>query len=242
MFRIRPRYIALLLAGACLVAVLIVQIPAIRSRLSWRYEVWSTYVKNVVDPVGPMPTPVPSTPFSTFTPLAPKSTVATRTPLAALPTATALPLPAQVSLPSPKYERQGINNCGPATLAMGLRMYGWQGNQDDIAKIIKPVEQDRNVNPDELRYFVLNEAGWLRAEYRVAGDVEVLKRLLAANYPVIIEEASTLDPQDANGPGDDLWDAHYLLITGYDDGSRNIYSPGSTAGTRQEDPVRRAHG
>ncbi len=96
---------------------------------------------------------------------------------------------------------------------------GGRGTQDDIAKIIKPVEQDRNVNPDELRYFVLNEAGWLRAEYRVAGDVQVLERLLAANYPVVIEEASTLDPQDANGPGDDLWDAHYLLITGYDEGS-----------------------
>jgi tetratricopeptide (TPR) repeat protein len=43
---------------------------------------------------------------------------------------------------------------------------------------------------------------------------------LAAQYPVIVEEASTLDPQDANGPNDDLWDAHYLLITGYDDATQ----------------------
>ena len=83
---------------------------------------------------------------------------------------------------------------------MTLSMYGWQGSQDDIAKIIKPVEQDRNVNPDELQYFVLNEAGWLRAEYRVAGDLQVLKRLLAANYPVVIEEASTLDPAGCQRP------------------------------------------
>ena len=55
------------------------------------------------------------------------------------------------------------------------------------------------------------------AEYRVAGDLELIKRLLAANYPVVIEEASTLPPADANGPNDDLWDAHYLLLTGYDD-------------------------
>jgi tetratricopeptide (TPR) repeat protein len=196
----------------CMVAVGLYQIPAVRSRLDWRYEVWSTYAKNAVDPVGPLPTPVPSTPFATFTPLPPTPTsVATHAP-----TPTAIPLPAQVSLPSPEYERQGINNCGPATLAMTLRMYGWKGSQDDIAKVIKPVPQDRNVNPDELRYYVLNEAGWLRAEYRVAGDLQVLQRLLAANYPVVIEEASTLDPQDANGPADDLWDAHYLLITGYD--------------------------
>jgi tetratricopeptide (TPR) repeat protein len=149
-------------------------------------------------------------------------------------TPTLPPLPAEVSLPSPKYELQGINNCGPATLAMALRMYGWQGDQYDIAKIIKPVAADRNVNPDELRYYVLNEAGWLRAEYRVAGNIELIKRLLARNYPVVIEEASTLDPRDANGPSDDLWDAHYLLITGYDDSSEvfrveDTYRPSSHA-------------
>jgi tetratricopeptide (TPR) repeat protein len=160
-----------------------------------------------------MPTPLPSTPFATFTPEPP-----TPTPLATeQPTATQSPLPLQVSLPLPKYELQGINNCGPATLAMTLRMYGWEGNQYDIAKIIKPIDKDRNVNPDELRYYILNEAGWLRAEFRVAGNINLLKQLLAAHYPVIVEEASTLNPQDANGPNDDLWDAHYLLITGYDD-------------------------
>src|SRR5258706_442276 len=201
------------LAGFILFALLMYQIPYVKSAVSWRIEVWSTYFKNTVAPVGAMPTPLPSTPFATFTPQPPTST-----PLATKqPTFTPIPLPAQVSLPSPKYEVQGINNCGPATLAMTLRMYGWQGDQYDIAKIIKPIDKDRNVNPDELRYYILNEAGWLRAEFRVAGDITLLKRLLAANYPVIIEEASTLNPQDANGPNDDLWDAHYLLITGYDD-------------------------
>jgi tetratricopeptide (TPR) repeat protein len=213
MSRIRPRTIAFIIAALFVLGASLSQIPAIKSRLDWRYTVWSTYAKNVLDPVGPLPTPVASTPFATYT-----AAADTPTALATeAPTSTPLPLPAQVSLPSPTYERQGINNCGPATLAMTLRMYGWQGNQEDIARIIKPVEQDRNVNPDELRYYVLNEAGWLRAEYRVAGDLQVLKRLLAANYPVVIEEASTLDPQDANGPRDDLWDAHYLLITGYDE-------------------------
>jgi len=100
---------------------------------------------------------------------------------------------------------------------MLLHMYGWKGNQHDIARIVKPVRQDRNVNPEELRYYVLNYAGWLRAEYRVAGDVELLKRLLAAYYPVLIEAATPLRPEDAAGPNDDLWSAHYLVITGYDD-------------------------
>ncbi len=209
----RARTIVLGLAGLLVLSGLVYQIPAVQSRLNWRFEVWSTYILNVVQPVGRMPTPLPSTPFSTFTPPPPTPTqVASQVPTPTLP-----PPPPQASLPTPQYEKQGINNCGPATLAMTLRMYGWSGDQYEIAKIIKPVEQDRNVNPDELRYYVLNEAGWLRAEYRVAGDLNMIKRLLAANYPVIIEEQSTLAPQDANGPNDDLWDAHYLLITGYDD-------------------------
>ncbi len=212
----RKRLVRIGAAALCLLGVLAYQLPPVKSRLQWRYEVWSTYLQNVFEPAGPMPTPIPSTPFATFTPLPPTPTNAPEdTPMPA--TATALPLPPQAALPSPTYERQGINNCGPATLAMTLRMYGWQGTQDDIAKVIKPVPQDRNVNPDELRYYVMNEAGWLRAEVRVAGDLQLLKSLLAANYPVIIEEASTLDPQDANGPRDDLWDAHYLLVNGYDD-------------------------
>ena len=209
----RIRNILIGLAGFFLLAFLIYQIPYVKSVISWRIEVWSTYFQNSVEPVGKMPTPLPSTPFATFTPEPPTPTLlATKQPTATLP-----PLPTQVSLPLPKYEVQGINNCGPATLAMTLRMYGWEGDQYDIAKIIKPIDKDRNVNPDELRYYILNEAGWLRAEFRVAGDINLLKRLLAAKYPVIVEEASTLQPQDANGPNDDLWDAHYLLITGYDD-------------------------
>ncbi len=213
------------LAAILLATAVLLQVPAIKSRLQWRYVVWSTYLQNVIDPVGPLPTPLPSTPFATFTPQPPTPTAAAT----AVPTATLAPLPPQVSLPSPAYERQGINNCGPATLSMALHMYGWTGNQDDIANVIKPVPQDRNVNPEELRYFVLNYAGWLRAEYRVAGDIDTLKRLLATNYGVVIEEASKLPPEDSNGPRDDLWDAHYMLITGYDD---------TTSAFTAQDPLR----
>lgn len=200
------------LAGLLLLGLLLYQIPSIRSRVLWRYEVWATRFKNTVDPIV-IPTPVPSTPFATFTPRPPTPTLlATQTT-----TPTLIPLPPQVMLTSPKYEKQDINNCGPAVLSMTLHMYGWDGNQVDIANIIKPIKQDRNVNPEELQYYILNEAGWLKAEYRVAGTLDLLKRLLAANYPVIVEVASKIDEQDANGPNDDLWDAHYLLVNGYDD-------------------------
>jgi len=96
-------------------------------------------------------------------------------------------------------------------------MFGWSGDQKAISDVIKPVTGDRNVNPDELAYWVLNYAGWLRVQYRVGGDVETLKRLIAAAYPVIVEGTTSLNPDDTGWPDDDLWAAHYLLLTGYDD-------------------------
>lgn len=105
---------------------------------------------------------------------------------------------------------------------MALHIYGWEGSQADIASFIKPVLQDRNVNPEELRYYVRTQAGWLNLEYRVGGSIDTLKRLIAANYPVIIESVTSLDPNDALGPNDDLWAAHYLLLTAYDDAAQEF--------------------
>lgn len=41
--------------------------------------------------------------------------------------------------------------------------------------MIKPITGDRNVNPEELRYYVRTQAGWLNLEYRVNGSIEILK-------------------------------------------------------------------
>lgn len=205
-----------------LLAVLMYQIPFVKSRLSWRLEVFQIYVKNVIDPVGPVPTSLPVTSQPAAPTLAQTSTaIALLTP-SITPTATFPPLPAQIAMTSPPYEKQTPNNCGPATLSMALHMYGWEGKQSDISDLIKPVSQDRNVNPEELRYYVRTQAGWLNLEYRVGGNIDLLKRLLAANYPVIVESVTSLNPGDALGPTDDLWAAHYLLITGYDDSAQEF--------------------
>jgi tetratricopeptide (TPR) repeat protein len=102
---------------------------------------------------------------------------------------------------------------------MMLHLFGWNGSQTDISDVIKPVNGDRNVNPEEMAYWVHNYAGWLRMEYRVGGDLETLKRLIASGYPVIIEGTTSLNPDDTGWPDDDLWAAHYLLLTAYDDSS-----------------------
>jgi tetratricopeptide (TPR) repeat protein len=213
----RIKYALIGLAGLLLLAVLVYQIPFVKSAVSWRVEKFFIYAKNVINPPGPVPTALPVTPKpSTPTPVATATPVIELTP-SAMPTLTLTPLPAQAFIASPPFEQQTPNNCGPATLSMALHLYGWEGSQADIASIIKPVIPDRNVNPEELRYYVRTQAGWLNMEYRVNGNIELLKRLIAAKYPVIVESVTSLDPNDALGPNDDLWAAHYLLLTGYDD-------------------------
>lgn len=212
-----------------LLAVLLYQIPAINSRLSWRFEVARTYVKNMINPVGDVPTAIPqptkiSTPTiavqstSTTDPQGASGVVTTEIP----PTPTLAPPPAQAFIASPPYEKQTANNCGPAALSMMLHMFGWSGSQKDISDVIKPVNGDRNVNPEEMAFWVRNYAGWLRIEYRVGGDLDTLKRLLAAAYPVIVESTTALNREDSGWVDDDLWAAHYLLLTGYDNAAQTF--------------------
>jgi hypothetical protein len=208
-------------------AIVIIQIPAINSRVAWRYEVARTYMRNVFNPVGAVPTaianatstPSLATPTVPATPTMPVET-ATATIIPA--TATLAPPPVQAFLSSPPYEKQLPNNCGPAALSMMLHMVSWTGDQKTISDVIKPVNGDRNVNPEEMAYWVHNFAGWLRMEYRVGGDLETLQRLIAAGYPVMIEGTTSLNPDDTGWPDDDLWAAHYLLLTGYEDATQTF--------------------
>lgn len=214
------------LAGFSLLAVLVYQIPYVKSVVSWRAEKFLLYTKNTLNPIGPVPTALPVTPRP-VTPAA--DSIETSAPVIDLtpsvtpaPTEAFAPLPAKASIASPPYEKQTPNNCGPAVLSMALHMYGWDGDQSDISDVVKPIPGDRNVNPEELRYFVRTQAGWLNLEYRVGGNIETLKRLIAANYPVMVESVTALDPNDAFGPNDDLWAAHFLLLTGYDDSTQTF--------------------
>ncbi|MDX1378998.1 MAG: C39 family peptidase [Anaerolineales bacterium] len=213
-------------AGLLVLAITLLQIPAVNERVAWRYEVAKTYLRNVVNPVGDVPTAIPNpTSNVTSTPQAATETPAPTEQVLepeAVPTSTLEPPPPSAFLTPPEYEQQRPNNCGPAALSMMLRMYGWNGDQFDISEVIKPVNGDRNVNPEEMAFWVHNYAGWLRMDYRVGGDLETLKRLIAANYPVIIEGTTSLNPGDTGWPDDDLWAAHYLLLTGYDDATQTF--------------------
>ncbi|HEX2981616.1 MAG TPA: tetratricopeptide repeat protein, partial [Anaerolineaceae bacterium] len=92
--------------------------------------------------------------------------------------------------------------------------YGWDGDQKTISAEVKPVREDRNVNVEELDYFIRSKVGWLSTAYRVGGTLEQIQQFLAAGIPVMIEETFIMD--EGYWPNDDLWAGHYLLVTGYD--------------------------
>jgi tetratricopeptide (TPR) repeat protein len=120
---------------------------------------------------------------------------------------------------------------------MYLRFYGWQGTQKDIADLLKPFRDDRNVNVEELVYYVRTRVGWLNAEYRVGGDLQLAKQFLAAGLPFMVEESFYFDTP--YWPNDDLWAAHYLLVTGYDESTQTITGQDSFHGPDQKIPYAR---
>ena len=228
--------------GLALVAILLYQVPAVNSRLSWRVDLALTYLRGVVNPVKPFPTPaeVIHLPTETSAPL-PTSTLPletdlpTATPAAsATPKPSPTPIPGAIQLAAPLWDQQTMNNCGPATLALYLRYYGWQGSQADISNVVKPIDEDRNVNPEELVFYVRTLAGWLNAEFRVGGDLQLIKQLVAAGFPVMIEESFYFE--QPYWPNDDLWAAHYLLVTGYDEASQTFTGQDSFHGPNQVIP------
>jgi tetratricopeptide (TPR) repeat protein len=98
---------------------------------------------------------------------------------------------------------------------MYLNYYGWDGDQFSISSVLKPTREDRNVNVEELVHYARNYAGWLGTQYRVGGDIELLRKFVAAEIPVLVEASFYFD--GAYWPNDDLWAAHYLLVNGYNE-------------------------
>jgi hypothetical protein len=231
------------IVSAILLILVIALIPPIRNRLATQYELLRTRVvyffnppsEAVFQPSGETDDPltvetaigtVRAEMLLTLTP----EIKATSTPKAgptAKPTITPTPVPDSVILPGVIYVDQHgrWNYCGPANLTMALNFWGWSGNRDDVAKVIKPgspdtkltfIERglpDKNVMPYELVDFVNTQTTEYRALYRHGGDMDPLKRLIAAGFPVIVEKGYY--ERDYTGKID--WLGHYLFTTGYDD-------------------------
>jgi hypothetical protein len=172
-----------------------------------------TAVPSVTPTLMPTPTPelVPTVDLD-----AAPTREATATPL---PTATPTPepLPESVRLDGLRVIAQSFNNCGPANLTQVLNFYGNSATQADVAAYLKPNPEDRNVSPWQLSDYV-NQFTELRSSAHSGGDLDLVKRLIAAGFPVVIEKG--YEPNTSTSTG---WMGHYLTVFGYDESRQEFY-------------------
>lgn len=179
--------------------------PGEQDRIAAIVQATATYLASSGQTVTPTVEPATST-------AAPTVAGPSATPVP--PTATPTPLPGAALVENVPYVDQhyGQNNCAPATLAMGLQFWGWQGTREEVSAYVKPFERDKNVMPYELVDYVATQTD-LRAVERSGGTPELLKRMVAAGYPVIVERGVYL--LDLSGKVS--WMGHYQVVHGYDD-------------------------
>jgi hypothetical protein len=152
-------------------------------------------------------TPLLVAPTVTITPLPPDAPTLAPTP-------TLAPPPPAATIDTMPYVDQhyGYNNCAPANLTMALKFWGWGGAREDVSAYVKPFPKDKNVMPYELADYVNSQTG-MRALVRLGGTTEVLKRLVAAGFPSLVERGVYL--RDISGKVS--WMGHYQVVYGYDD-------------------------
>jgi hypothetical protein len=155
-------------------------------------------------------------------------------PPPATPTATATLLPTNTPTPEPLPERvvldgvmavrQHFNNCGPANLTKVLTYFGLNIDQTEIARVVKPNPEDRNVSPWQMVEYV-NDHTSLSAGHYSNGTLDLLKALIAAGFPIIIEKGYYTNIEEAPG-----WWGHYLTVFGYDETAERFYTHDSYLG------------
>ena len=222
----------LLIPLITLIGALIYQIPFVYNRLSWRMNDLKTRIIYLINPPDEaIFIPLGSTPVVTpdfaLVPDSPElDLVLSPTSMESGPEITSTPLPEQVVLDGVVYvdQHERWNYCGPANLAMALNFWGWPGDRDDIARVIKPgindpdlnfTQQgrlDKNVMPAEMIGFVAEHTDYYIV-VRHGGDLELLKKMVANGFPVLVEKGY----YEEDYTGKVAWLGHYLFTTGYDD-------------------------
>ncbi len=135
-------------------------------------------------------------------------------------------LPVYHQLSNITHHPQWWNNCGPATLTAGLSYFGYTEDQGRAANWLKPNSEDKNVSPWQLVEFVNTQVPEIDvfALRRYGGTLDLLRTLIAHDFPVMIEAGYDPEP-DRLG-----WMGHYLLVKGYDDSVQVVITDDSYIG------------
>ena len=214
-----------------MLGAIVLNLPPIKEKISWRIDELNTrifYILNPPEAVVFVPEGSSLTSTKTVQDISPtpdvsptiQPTIETQTPEpTSPPTPEPTPLPPAVSLKGVRYMDQhgAFNYCAPANLAMELSYWGWGGNREDTGKYLKPNPEDYNVMLYEMASYVRENTN-LFVTLRYGGTLTLLKQLIAAGYPILIEKGTYI--RDLNGKVS--WMGHYNVVTGYDDAAQQI--------------------
>ncbi|MEL6148498.1 MAG: C39 family peptidase [Chloroflexota bacterium] len=164
----------------------------------------------------------------TSTPL-PPTDVPLPTEAEVLPVSSSANTPASARNFGFQYTTQTWNNCGPANVTVSLSYYGWREDQSYAESFLRGAREDKNVSPHEIVDFV-NEQSQVRSLYRIGGNMDVLKALVAAEFPVMVELGYAPEGND--------WLGHYQTVVGYDDAIGSLYVIDTYIPSDQGLPVR----
>jgi tetratricopeptide (TPR) repeat protein len=248
----KSRHFLALIAALVLLGVSLLACPSLIRALPGRY---AYYLPEPLQELRHNPHPdILPTPVLTYTPTrsfarTPTPTLAlthtptpapSNTPMYLSPTSTSTPVPTltptppvSITLTGLRHEHQGWNNCGPTTLAMALSYWGRGETQYDVAPVLKPDPEDKNVSPWEMESYTRGLG--LGAVVRVGGTLDRIKALVRAGFPVVVETWYVRDARDQLG--------HYRLITGYDDAAGqfitydSLHGPDVIIGYRELDEL-----
>ena len=130
-----------------------------------------------------------------------------------------LPVGDNILLTGFNHQWQTWNNCGPATITTYISYFGQAETQAEAANFLKPNQDDKNVNPEELTAYARQRG--MGALLRRGGNLEQLKLFLSNDFPVLLE---TWLVHDGDGLG------HYRLISGFNETTQQFSTTDSLNG------------
>lgn len=134
---------------------------------------------------------------------------------------TTLPPSARLSGLRPVYQLP--NRCSAAALTILLSYYGWQGTYTQAINHLNTHVEDVAVRIEEMVDYV--RAQGLNAITRIGGSIDLLRRLVAEGFPVLVENSYF-----EGGGGFNSWLGHNRVVMGYDDSRQQFLTYDSLLG------------
>jgi hypothetical protein len=110
---------------------------------------------------------------------------------------------------------QLYNRCSAAALRIQLSGFDFGGSHTDVARFLNPHPEDVSVRLEEMVHFV--EQHGMTGVIRYGGTPELLERLIAAGFPVLIETAYYLTGDEYG-----TWYSHNRVAMGYEAYPREV--------------------